>query len=175
MNVIWKAWKVLSNILVTVVVILAVVLLGLRIMGFRAYTVLSGSMEPEIPTGALIYVRSVDPKGLEVGDVITFMLNEDTAATHRIAEILEDEDQLHFITKGDANEVTDAAPVHSKNVVGTPVLVIPAAGYLVRHIQTPPGTYIAISLGAVLMLVLILPELLREGSSTKQVGKYLQR
>jgi len=173
MKIVWNIWKGICNLLI--ILILAVVLVGLRVMGLRAYTVLSGSMEPQIPTGAMIYVRSIDPATLETGDVITFLLDSDTAATHRILEIRQENGQLWFHTKGDANPTPDGAPVHSKNVIGVPVLTIPGAGYAVRYLQSLPGALAGISLGAVLMLVLLIPDLTADISEVKKPGKFLKQ
>ena len=79
-----KIWDGITTILV---VLLAIALVGVRVVGLQVYTVLSGSMEPAYPTGSVIYVKEVDYKTLEVGDPITFMLSEDIIATHRIVEI----------------------------------------------------------------------------------------
>ena len=111
MAVFKKIWNVLSVILVALVVILAVLLVGVRLVGLQPYTVLSGSMEPTYPVGSLIYVKATDPQDVEVGQPITFVLNEDlVVATHRVIEI--DEENQHFYTKGDANEAADGQPVH---------------------------------------------------------------
>ena len=56
-----KIWNVISSILVAVVVLLALLLVGARIVGLQVFTVLSGSMEPTYHTGSLIYVKKVDP------------------------------------------------------------------------------------------------------------------
>jgi len=45
------------------------------IFGIKAYIVTSGSMEPELPVGSLIYVKSTDKEILEIGDSITFYIN----------------------------------------------------------------------------------------------------
>lgn len=79
-----KIWNIITNIIVVLAVILAVALVGVRLVGLQVFTVLSGSMEPTYHVGSLIYVKDVDYKELEAGDVITFMLDEDTVATHRI-------------------------------------------------------------------------------------------
>jgi len=104
----------------------------------------------------------VDYRDLEAGDVITFMLDEDTVATHRIVEVAADETDpavLRFRTKGDANDAVDGGLVHFKNVIGSPVFTIPGLGYAANYIQNPPGTYIAISAGAILILLVFLPDL----------------
>lgn len=135
---------------------------GRRLTGLQVFTVLSGSMEPAYHVGSLIYVKDVDPFELESGDVITFMLDENTVATHRIVEVVPDEEDdsvVRFRTKGDANENVDGSLVHYKNVIGSPVFTIPYLGYAVSYIQNPPGTYVAISAGAILLLLVFLPDL----------------
>ena len=87
-----KIWNWVTYVLVGVVVILALLMVGARLFGFKVFTVLSGSMEPAYHVGSLIYVKEVDYRELESGDVITFMLDEDTVATHRIVEVVPDEE-----------------------------------------------------------------------------------
>ena len=158
-------WDGVTTVLVAVVVILAVLLVGARLVGFQVFTVLSGSMEPTYHTGSLIYVKEVDYRDIEVGQVITFMLDEDTVATHRVIEVVPDETDasvLRYRTKGDANDAEDGSLVHYKNVIGTPVFTIPYLGYLANYIQNPPGMYLAISAGAILLLLVFLPDLIFE-------------
>ena len=162
MKTVFKIWNTVCGILIGILLILAVLLAGVRLVGLRPLTVLSGSLEPTYHVGSLIYVKSVDYRGLKAGDVITFMLDEDTLATHRIVEVVPDEEDpatLRYRTKGDANEAEDGSLVHYKNVVGTPVFTIPKLGYVASYIQNPPGTYVALSAGAVLLLLMFIPAL----------------
>ena len=62
--------KVLSTAVVAIVVVLAVLLAGVRLVGLTPYTVLSGSMEPTYHVGSVIYVRGVDPTTLKEGDSV---------------------------------------------------------------------------------------------------------
>lgn len=172
-----KVWNGVVSVLVAMVVVLAVLMVGARVVGLRVYTVLSGSMEPTYHVGSLIYVKSVDPQKLEAGDVITFMLDEDTIATHRIVEVVPDEeepDTIRFRTKGDANDAEDGGLVHYKNVIGTPVFTIPKLGYLANYIQHPPGTYVAISVGAILLILVFIPDLLG-GDEDEKKGRKKKR
>ena len=176
-----KIWNWTTSALVAVVVILALLLVGARLVGLQVFTVLSGSMEPAYHVGSLIYVKETDPFELESGDVITFMLDEDTVATHRIIEVVPDDEDpsvVRFRTQGDANEAADGSLVHYKNVIGTPVFTIPRLGYVANYIQNPPGTYIAISGGAILLLLVFLPDLFGKEEETekkqKKRGKFEQ-
>lgn len=162
-----KVWNIVTTVLVVVVVLLAVALVGVRVVGLQTYAVVSGSMEPDYPVGSLLYVKSVDYKQLEVGDVITFMIDEDTVATHRVIEIIpddEDPEVLRFRTKGDNNRVEDGTPVHYKNIIGTPVFCIPKLGYFANYIQNPPGMYLAIGGAAILLILVFLPDLFKDDS-----------
>lgn len=153
-----KAWNIISSVLVGLVVLCAVFLVGSRLLGFRVFTVLSGSMEPTFSVGDLLYVKQVDPAKIKVGEPITFVMNEDlVVATHRVISI--DEKKEHFYTKGDANDTADASPVHFKNVIGVAKFSIPLLGYVSNFIQSPPGSYIAIGVGILLLFLLFLPDM----------------
>ena len=151
--------------IVIIVVVLAIMLVGVRLFGLQPFVVLSGSMEPKYHVGSLIYVKPVDYKTLQVGDDITYMLDEDTVVTHRIIEVLVDEenpDVLRYFTQGIANEVPDATSVHYKNVIGKPLFSVPYLGYVSNYVQNPPGMYIAIAAGAILILLVFLPDLFED-------------
>ena len=161
-KILLKIWNIITTVLVVAVVVLALLLAGPRLVGMDVFTVLSGSMEPAYHTGSLIYVKDVDPFEIEPGQVITFMISEDTVATHRVVGIVPDEDEpgtIRFRTKGDANNVEDGSLVHYKNIIGTPVFTIPQLGYLANYIQNPPGMYLAISAGAILLMMVFIPDL----------------
>ena len=166
-----KIRNIASTILVAIAVALAVLLVGVRLAGLQVFAVLSGSMEPAYPVGSLIYVRRADPLTLRSGDVITFLLDENTVATHRIVEVVPDDTDatvVRFRTKGDANSAEDGTLVHCKNVIGTPVFRIPYLGYAADYIQHPPGTYVAVSVGALLLLLVFLPDLLFSSAKPDQ-------
>ena len=153
-----KIWDMVSTVLVVLVVIFAVFLMGSRLIGMQVFHVISPSMEPTYSVGDLLYVKTVDPDSVKVGDPITFVLNEDlVVATHRVVAI--DAESRQFTTKGDANEHEDAAPVHFNNLVGIPVFSLPLLGYVSACIQSPPGMYVAIALGVILLAAVFLPDL----------------
>ena len=163
-----------STVLVALVVVLALLLAGARLMGLQVFTVLSGSMEPTYHTGSLIYVKKIDTMDIHPGTVITFMLDEDTVATHRVVQVVPDEEDpavIRFRTKGDANTAEDGSLVHYKNVIGTPVFTIPGLGYVANYIQHPPGTYVAISAAAVLLLLVFLPDILAPEKKGRSGGE----
>lgn len=153
-----KVWSITSTVLIALVVLAAIFLLGSRLVGFRVFNIVSGSMEPSYSVGDLIYVKEVDPTTVKVGDVITFVLNEDlVVATHRVVRI--DAEKERFYTKGDANDTEDGGSVHFKNLIGIPQFAIPYLGYVSSFIQNPPGMYVTIAAVAVIVLLAFLPDL----------------
>ena len=88
------------------------------VFGIKPAIVLSGSMEPTIRTGDLIFIHSTDTQELKEGDVICY-LTSGSAVTHRIAGIANGEDGLpRYVTRGDANNAEDRLPVTSEQVQG---------------------------------------------------------
>ena len=166
-----KIWILrFGTLLTAAVALLALTLVGTKFAGFKAFTVMSGSMEPEYPVGAMIYVRPVDYKSLKIGDVISYVANSDnTIVTHRIVAIETDEKDssvLRFKTQGDNNNSADAKLVHYKNVLGTPIITIPYLGYIAYNVQQPPGIYIALVVGTLLLAWTFLPGTLEERRKT---------
>ena len=158
-----KIGSSLSTAVVIVAVAMALLLAGARVLGLQVYTVLSGSMEPNYHVGSIIYVKEVDPTALQVGDAISFMISDNTVATHRIVEVLPDENNpsvIRFRTKGDNNDIEDTNPVHCNNVLGKVVGTIPLLGYVSDFVQNPPGTYITLGAAAILVLAVFLPDII---------------
>lgn len=176
---IWKKiWGVTSTVLVVLTVLCAVFLMGSRLIGYEVYTVISGSMRPTYQVYDLLYVKpltdaeksSIDASGIEVGDVITFLKNEEGAiGTHRVTEI--DEENMLLYTKGDANSAGDINPTHLKNVVGEPAFSLPLLGFIATYIQTPPWSYITIAVLAVLIVLVFLPDLLHKKEKPQEAAE----
>lgn len=157
MDKVKKIWNVFTTVLVVIVVLCALFLMGTRILGFRVFNVISGSMSPTYNVGDLLYVKNVDATEVKVGDPITFVLNEElVVATHRVIDI--DATEQVFYTKGDANDTADAAPVHFNNLIGVPKFSIPKLGYVSDYVQNPPGTYVTIAIVVLLVVIVFLPD-----------------
>lgn len=180
-----KIWDIVSTVLVIIVVVCAVFLMGTRILGYQCYNVLTGSMVPTYNPGDLIYVKHIDDTDfssivdssqlenakqtkiqkvqamvnngdLAVGDPVSYMLNETTVATHRIVAI--DAENHKLITQGDTNKTTEE--VLYLNVLGEVSFSLPKIGYVAEFVQNPPGMYIAIGAGILLIGIVFLPDML---------------
>ena len=152
---------IILNIIGTAIIIAAIILcltLTLpRLAGYSGYCVLTGSMEPTIPVGSLIYSKSVDPASLEEGDVIVFSDGRsDVPVTHRVLSNEPDNGQV--ITKGDANAQADLSPVSYSDVYGLVAVHIPVLGRLLIPLGTLTGK---LGIVAVILAGLLLCELSR--------------
>lgn len=162
-----RVWNICSWVLISL--ILAVVLLtaGVRIIGLQPFSVLSGSMEPNYHVGALVYVNSVNPDEVKVGDAITFKLSGESLATHRVTAI--DKSAKTFTTKGDANASADKNPVAFSDVVGKVSFTVPLLGYLTQYLTTLYGKIVVGCAIVVLLIVIYMPELLDKADKTGKV------
>ncbi len=157
-----KIWNIITTVIVILAVVLALLLVGVRLVGLQVFTVLSPSMEPTYHVGSLIYVKDVDSSELEVGDAITFKVEGGTVVTHKIIEIIEDENgSIRYRTQGEANDAPDGGSVEYKNVIGKPVFTVPYLGYFASYISHAPGKYVAIAAAAVLLIFIFIPELFK--------------
>jgi len=107
------------------------------IFGYRYYNVITPSMTPTISVGSAVFVKMVDPTTLKEGDIITYSTSVDgkVVVTHRINKVINDDLGLRFITKGDANNVTDLNPVKASYVIGKVNLFIPHLGNILVYMQ----------------------------------------
>ena len=165
-----KLCDLVTSTLVTLIIALAMALVGVKLFGIDVYIVLSGSMEPTYHTGSVIYVKDVDVNTLETGDVITFKLTN-TVVTHRIVDVVEEDGVVKYQTKGDANDMIDGTLVTQDKVMGSPVFTIPYLGYLINFVQKPPGLYLVVAVGAILVLLILLPDLLFEDENGTEEEK----
>jgi len=104
------------------------------IFGYSYFTVVSRSMQSEIPEGSFILVKYTDPQRLEKGDNITYMRDQTTSVTHKIIGVYEnyaDDQSRGFRTGGVNNAEFDSTIVKEADVIGKVVLVIPVVGSII--------------------------------------------
>jgi len=141
--------------LLTIVLVSVVLLLIFTafdpVKSFQVLRVMSGSMEPGIKTGSVVFVKQVNPKELKSGDVITFLSNNaNQLVTHRIVQISEDN---KIITKGDANSSRDVDSVALTSVKGKVIFAAPYLGYISSWTKTPYGFILLIIIPTILIII----------------------
>ena len=132
-----KFIKWLNRIVAVLTVIILIMVAGFtapRLFGIKPFVVLSGSMEPTIPTGSCVFVNTKDTD-VDEGDIITFSLStgEDSSVfvTHRVNKITDDG---LIQTKGDNNDSPDGY-LESDAVIGTVMFHIPVLGQILDFLQ----------------------------------------
>ena len=124
--------------------------------GYAPLIVLTGSMEPEIKSGDLIFVKQADPSQVKVDDVIAFFDpdgNGTSILTHRVKEVYEENGTLYFRTQGDANNAMDRLPVAADKIVGVYTDTrLAGAGNVAMFMQTTAGLVVCVFIPLVLLV-----------------------
>ena len=128
--------SVLGTVLIIVVFAVLLTLNVPRIMGDEIYTVVSGSMAPEIPVGSLIVVHPEDPLEILEDDIIAFS-KDDSVVTHRVTA--NNTVEGRFTTKGDANEQEDISTVSYYDFIGKVIWHVPYLGGMAQILTSTVG------------------------------------
>ena len=130
-----KVFMFIYRVAAWIMIFLAALLLVLYLFGIRPYAVKTGSMEPAIHEGSLCFINQRTPfEQVKVGQVIAFKTG-DALVTHRVVGI----DEEGITTKGDANNVVDAAKVTKENYIGKNETVVPFVGMIPLYVRSSSG------------------------------------
>lgn len=156
-----RATTVVTTLALTVAVGLAALMLVPAALGYQRYVIVSGSMEPHIRTGSIVYSEEVPVRSLEVGDVITFVPPAEfritAPVTHRIVSIDDHTGTPVFRTQGDANSDTDPWTLTlDRSQQARVVASVPWVGYAFIALGDPKTRLLALGLPAMAVAVLVL-------------------
>lgn len=170
-----KVLKRIVNIIVDILVVLIlmvsliVVMLSLtskssgvpNILGIAPLSVQTESMEDTINPGDLIFctLTEIDDE-FQVDDVVTFPIEingEQVLNTHRIVEVVEDDNIIYYRTQGD-NEETNPEPDEDLQTASTIVAKytgtkIPGLGTVLSFIRTQLGFFLCILLPMIIFFI----------------------
>lgn len=156
------------NVLSIAIILLALFILASVVMtrsgdvpqvgGYSVLRVLTGSMEPDIPTDSVILVRIADGDQVQVGDVISFYSADPairgSVNTHRVIGIEAENGTRIFRTQGDANLVPDQYPVDDANLIGIVVGSSYAVGRIIRLLSNPLVFFPLVLIPLLVMVIL---------------------
>lgn len=117
--------------------------------------VLTDSMVPEIYSGDLIICNTAEAEDVKVNDVISFFDpagNGTSIVTHRVIEIVEEDGEILFRTRGDNNNTEDKELVPAENLVGVYKMRIAGAGHIAMFMQSTAGLIICVVLPIILLV-----------------------
>lgn len=127
------------------------------LFGNQIMVVLSGSMAPAFNTGSIVAVKPVDFKEVKEKDIITFKDPEGLTITHRVIEKRDGQ----LITKGDANDGKDTAPVTPDRFIGKVQYSVPLIGYFIEFARSELGMLLMLGLPGLYLIVSQVWKLLR--------------
>ena len=145
----------LSSLAIVLVIALAAASFVPRAFGYTPYAVLSGSMEPELPVGSMVFVRQVEPTDIAVGDNVTFYRSDGAVVTHQVYEI--DPVAQTIGTQGIANKNADGIIMHDaeytpfSRVIGIVSICVPYLGFVNAYCTTMPGLLVVVAVLALLI------------------------
>ena len=137
-----------------VTALLAVGVVVPRVTGATPYTILTSSMEPDLPPGTLVISRPVDPDEIGIGDVITYQLRsgEPAVVTHRVVSVgFTTAGDYVFVTQGDANARPDEEPVRAVQVRGEAWYAVPYVGRVTSLIDNDDRRLLSWAIGGALL------------------------
>lgn len=137
--------------------------------GWKPFIVLSGSMETEIYAGDVAVVKETDISSLKKGDIIAFK-SGDIVITHRIYDIIQDDGQVKYITKGDNNNAEDNGYVSPEQIEGIYQFKISRLGNLAMFVQTPVGMIVCLSIPFIILVLLQLVDSKRNQKYIEEKG-----
>ena len=115
------------------------------IFGWGSAAVLSGSMEPALPVGSLLFIHREET--YEIGAIVTYEEENGSLVTHRLISLENGE----AVTKGDANNTGDT-PFAASQIRGEVKAVLPGVGSVLLWLKTPPGLCTILLVGVLLLL-----------------------
>ncbi|MBJ7518562.1 MAG: signal peptidase I [Solirubrobacteraceae bacterium] len=141
---------------------LAAVVAWLAVQGGGAFTVLSDSMAPTFRAGDLVLIERIDPATARAGDVIAFPSPRDgRTIVHRAQRVSAASAQVSFVTRGDANPVSERWAVPADGSVGRVRWVVPRLGHVTRFAASPAGWLLLVAVPGALLAAMELRRLRR--------------
>lgn len=151
--------KKIKKIIKITAVIIIVALAGLILLtlapesgGYKALIVTSGSMEPAVPAGSMVFIKNAGT--IQKNDIITFRMSPGpkSLTTHRIVDIKEVREKTMYQTKGDAVKEPDIELVPAERVAGRMIFSIPFIGYPIAFGKTQTGVVMLVVVPAAVIV-----------------------
>lgn len=121
-----KVLKIISNILLTLLIIILSIYVILRFTNkMGIYKVMTGSMETGIHKGDYIFI--IKTNNYKKGDIVTYE-KDNYYITHRIVKI----EGNNIITKGDANNTEDEK-ISKDNIIGKYLFKNDTINYIIDY------------------------------------------
>ena len=127
-----------------------------RVVGVTPFTVLTGSMQPALDPGDVVLSEKRSPLDVRPGDVVTFHdpSRHGELVTHRVEAMRRRDAVMTFVTKGDANDVSERWSVPVDGTIGRAVLNVPKVGHVLQRAGSREGKLALIAVPAFLLVMI---------------------
>lgn len=157
----WKTIKIISTTFILIVIGIIITQRifnnNVSILGYRIFTVATGSMEPEYKIMDILFVKESKESQIKVGDDIVYLGKSGTfdgkVITHRVIEIEKENDKTSFHTKGIANDIEDPI-VYYDQIYGKVIYRGIVLSFVNKIINNPIGFYLLIVIPVAILITL---------------------
>lgn len=169
-------WSVFGSMLIIFFVVMSPLLPTKDVVA--TYIVPTGSMEPTIKTGSIVFVQPVNTESVHPGEIIAFRSPDNPRDTilHRVVTAKDEYGMKSYTTKGDNNTGPDKWTVDPSMIYGQLQFAVPYLGHPVSFIRTKEGYLLLVggpSLIIMGMQVLKIKEGIEEELLKRKKRRYL--
>ena len=142
--------------------------------GYRVFTIVTGSMDPELKIGDIVLVKSTKFDKIKIGDYLTFNgVSEelkDKVVTHEVVDILKENDNYVFYTKGIKSDLVDPA-VYEEQIYGVVTYKFVVLSFIHKIITNIFGFIICIILPLIYVLITEIKTIIKEKKMAVEFSK----
>lgn len=109
-------------------IVIVIVLFSVGVFSIKPIAIATGSMEPQIMIGDVVFIKKCTSNDVIEGDIIQYQL-DDYTVIHRVVKKEQIKGEFIFTTKGDNNKQVDALEVTESQLLGKVVFKIKYIGY----------------------------------------------
>lgn len=157
----WKTIKIIVTLFILIIIGIIITQRifnnNVSVLGYRIFTVATGSMEPEYKVMDILFVKESEESQIKVGDDVVYLGKGGTfdgkVITHRVVEIEKENDIVSFHTKGIANDIEDPI-VYYDQIYGKVIYKGVVLSFVNKIINNPIGFYLLIVIPVAILITL---------------------
>lgn len=163
-----------------VILIIAIILVQkifdnkISIGNYRMFTIVSGSMIPEYDIYDVVLVKETNPEDIKIGDDVAYLGDEGEfngkIVTHRVIDIIEEDGNYSFETKGVANTAADPI-ISSSQIYGVVTYKPQVLSFLSHILNNAYGFYFLIFVPIAFLIFLEIIDFIKRKEEKIEEGK----
>ncbi len=165
-KIVW--WVFLVLLIALIVCIVSAKIKGKvpKIFGYSVVVITTKSMEDTFPVGTYILIKETLPQDVQEGDIICFY-SEDASIygypnTHRVVQVIENNGNYEYVTKGDANFVEDTVTAKGDKLIGKYVKKLDSLTWLSEAIKSEGMVFVFVGMFVATAGVIVVAMVLKQ-------------